>query len=217
MFMSCCFGLVSLLDVTILVVDPVDFSEIYEICILFFYWKCNHSQVVPNVEREKLVPDADIDNEQCEPRGVDNPQSNDCISKDSTPPVRLGSRGEERDTRCSSSWLSLNSGPPGCPSLVKAYCIQSSNGEGPDIKNQEPLRPNISSRKTTPISKCVAAGKQPMNMPPVSQLGQDSLAVIPVRKPRKRTRRTHSISNQGMTLGRKDQTCSNDPASEQIH
>ncbi|KAL6340192.1 hypothetical protein AAG906_040628 [Vitis piasezkii] len=59
--------------------------------------------------------DVDFDNEQCEPRRIDNLQSNDCVTKDSTSPVRLGFTGQERDTRCSSSWLSLNSCPPGCP------------------------------------------------------------------------------------------------------
>lgn len=183
---------------------------LYLIC----YLKCNHSQVVPIVEMEKLVPDVDFDNEQCEPRRIDNPQSNDCITKDSTSPVRLGSTGQERDTRCSSSWLSLNSCPPGCPPQAKAHCIQSSNEEGPDMKNQEPPRPNRSSRKTTPIPKYVAAQKQPMNMPP--QLGQDSLAVIPVRKPRKRSGRTHPISNLGMTVESSDQACNNEPGSDQL-
>lgn len=170
-------------------------------------------KVVPFVEMEKLVPDVDFDNEQCEPRRIDNPQSNDCITKDSTSPVRLGSTGQERDTRCSSSWLSLNSCPPGCPPQVKAHCIQRSNEEGPDMKNQEPPRPNRSSRKTTPIPKYIAAQKQPMNMPP--QLGQDSLAVIPVRKPRKRSGRTHPISNLGMTVESSDQACNNEPGSDQ--
>ncbi|CBI23241.3 unnamed protein product, partial [Vitis vinifera] len=171
-------------------------------------------KVVPIVEMEKLVPDVDFDNEQCEPRRIDNPQSNDCITKDSTSPVRLGSTGQERDTRCSSSWLSLNSCPPGCPPQAKAHCIQSSNEEGPDMKNQEPPRPNRSSRKTTPIPKYVAAQKQPMNMPP--QLGQDSLAVIPVRKPRKRSGRTHPISNLGMTVESSDQACNNELGSDQL-
>ena len=173
---------------------------------LILYLKCNHSQVVPDIETEKLVPDMDFDNEQSESRGVDNPQSNDCMTKDSTSPVRLGSRGEERDTRCSSSWLSLNSGPPGCRPRAKTHCIQSSNGE---------VRPNRSSRKTTPIPKGVAARKQPMNMQP--QVGQDSLAVIPVRKPRKRTGKTHRTSNQGITMERKDEACNDNPGSEKLH
>lgn len=177
--------------------------------------KCNHPQVVHNVEKEKIVSDVEFDNEQCEQRHCHSSRSNDFIAKDCTSPVRLGSTGEKRDTGCSSSWLSLNSCPPGRPPRSKDHCMQSCDAEGPVLKNQEPPQLNQSSKKTTPIRKYVAAQRQPMNMSPPVQLGQDPQAVIPVRKPRKRSVGTHLIPNPGMIAATSEQGCNNEPGSHQ--
>ncbi|XP_059624204.1 uncharacterized protein LOC132267146 [Cornus florida] len=140
----------------------------------------------PFVTVEKVAADADFDNQQCKTGKH---------SEASTLKLDLTEQGKDKPS--SSLNLSLNSCGPGCPpgNKTKPKRVESRNMEGSAGKNWMSARPSRSCKKTMSSTKDFRSQKQAGDMPQQLELG--SLAVDPLKKPRKRACRTNSSFNMG--------------------
>uniref|UniRef100_A0A5B7AHS1 Myb-like domain-containing protein n=1 Tax=Davidia involucrata TaxID=16924 RepID=A0A5B7AHS1_DAVIN len=143
---------------------------------------------VPHVTREKVVTDADFDDQRCEARNHSNSQGNACDpSEANTLNLGLTDQGKDMLSSCFSS--SLNSCASSCPphNKTKPKREESRNAEGSAGRSWAPSCTNGSCKKTR--TNHIPSQKHAVD---TQQLELDSLAVTPLRKPRKGQCRTNS-------------------------
>ncbi|KAK9267829.1 hypothetical protein L1049_010265 [Liquidambar formosana] len=153
----------------------------------------------PNFVMEKVLTDADCDDQQCDLRTQGDCQGNVCNpGKGSTLSLKLGLTGQGKDNTGTSSWLSLDSRAQDCPPCAKPKRVEGTHGEGRATKKWASCRPNRSCKKKKPSPKRVTAQKHARDTP--QQLNLGSLAVTPLRKLRKRGCKTNLNLNTEMTV-----------------
>ncbi|KAK1557939.1 hypothetical protein Q3G72_034534 [Acer saccharum] len=153
---------------------------------------------IPSLATEKVAIDGDSDDQQqYELRTPSRAQANVCDPRNGTPPfLKLGltSRGKEH-TR--NSWLSLNSCAPGRPTRTKSKNEEGLMSQNSAVTNLASCRPDRSCKTPTPNTKKIATQKPATDM--AEQLSLGPLAIRTVKKPRKRTSRSNTSLNTGVT------------------
>lgn len=151
-----------------------------------------------NVELENLVTGAASNDKQGEASACCLPEGDfHMVGADIVPSLELGLSNQGKDDASNFSWLSLDSCAPDRFLSTKAKHEESSSGDRP-AKNSSSCRPTRSCKKKKPNTKDVTGQK---HAPVVAQqLSLGPLAIPTMKKPRKRTCRTNTSLNIGLTF-----------------